>query len=161
MGLLSKAIKATGKAIDKEIKRKQKEKEEAALKARQWLKIVQDCAKLVNETVNPEVFFSRYRLMLENLKKLVGLEKTGVFSKSKEMPSTALSRMEKQFTAATNDFLDRSFADAKAKADALKTETGKANTMQRYFEKIEKYVLEMEVESVNHYNELREKHYTT
>lgn len=143
--------------------REAREKQELANKIRaqakeqadQWLKIINDCANLVNTTVNPEVFFPRYSLMLDYLEKLAGLECTGIFNNSKAKPKEEFYRVDDLFPAATNSFIDRSFAAAKEKAEALKTESGKKNAISRFFASMDKYRVEMEPESIRHLDELR------
>ena len=130
-------------------------REQAREQSQQLLKIVRECTDLVNTTSNPEVFFSRYNLMLEHLESLAGLECTGIFENSSELPSEAFLRIENQFIAAANDFLDRSFASAKVHADTLKTENGKKNAIKRYFENMEKYIVQMPGESLEHFDKMK------
>lgn len=152
------------KTISKQqLEAQQKQKLAADIRAQAWeqskqhLKIVRDCVELVNTTTNPAVFFPRYNLMLEHLEALSGLECTGIFESSKELPSAAFLRVEAQFPAATNDFIDRSFVAVKAKADSLKTEKGRANAIQRYFAEMGKYLVYMDGESIEYLDGLREK----
>lgn len=161
---LSKTAKRTVSKQQIEAQQKQKIAEgiraEAKVQADSSLKIVNDCANLVNTTVNPAVFFPRYNLLLEHLEALSGLECTGIFANSKELPSTAFLRTEAQFAAATNDFIDRSFEAAKTRADSLKTEKGRTNAIRRYFEDMEKYIIYMDGESLEYFDALKEKHTT-
>ena len=120
------------------------------------LKIINDCVHLVNTTVNPEVFFMRYDLMLEHLETLAGLECTGIFENSRELPSEALLRVEKQFDAATIDFLNRSFENAKKHSDTLKTENGKKNAIKRYFDNMEKYIVNMGSDGLEYFEKMKE-----
>ncbi len=122
---------------------------------------MKDCAELVNTTVNPEVFFARYNLMLEHLESLAGLECTGIFENSPELPSENFLRIEAQFVAATNDFLDRSFASAKAHAETLKTDSGKKNAIKRYFDNMEKYIVHMDGESLEYFDKMKEENNIT
>jgi hypothetical protein len=64
-------------------------------------------------------------------------------------------RIEEQFPAATNDFLDRSFESAKAHAETLKTENGKKNAIKRYFDNMEKYITHMDDESIEYFDKLK------
>lgn len=130
-------------------------KAQARERAQQLLKIVRDCAELVNTTSNPEVFFMRYNLMLEHLETLAGLECTGIFENSPELPSKAFLRVESQFTTETNIFLDRSFASAKEHADTLKTADEKKNAIQSYFNNMEKYIHHMDGESLEYFYKLK------
>lgn len=131
---------------------------EAKEQSGRHLKIVQESAALVNETTNPEVFFSRYNLILEHLERLAGLECTGIFDNSPELPSEAFLRIEAQFPTETNTFINRAFAEAQKHADSLKTEKGKAAALLRFFDSMEKYTTHMGSESSVYLDELREKH---
>lgn len=133
---------------------------QARIQSQGSLKIVNDCVELVNTTVKPEVFFERYNLMLEHLETLAGLECTGIFENSRELPSEAFLRVEAQFDAATNDFLDRSFEKAKEHANTLKTENGKKNAIKRYFDNMEKYIIYMNGESLEHFDKMKEANIT-
>lgn len=132
-------------------------KANAKIQMQGHLKIVKDCVNLVNTTFNPEVFFMRYNLMLEHLEALVGLECTGIFENSPELPSDAFTRIDAQFDEETNKFLERSFENAKKHADTLKTESGKTNAIKRYFENMEKYTVRMSSESVEYFNKMKEE----
>jgi hypothetical protein len=123
----------------------------------QWLVIVGDCVELVNTTKSPEVFFQRYSLLLELLGKLSGFECTGIFAGSKELPSEARARVEALFPEATNDFIDRSYEAEKARAEKLKTEKGKQNAIERFFNNMERYADSMPPESVDRLEELKNK----
>lgn len=162
MGLFKKRKQRL--AAEREAREKQelarRIREQAKEQADQWLRIASDCAELVNTTKNPEVFFMRYDLMLETLAKLAGLECTGIFANSRELPSVAHQRVSAQFPAATNTFLDRSFDDAKAKAATLKTEKGRINAIDRYFEKMEEHIVYMDAESIDYLETLKRKHHT-
>jgi len=159
MGLFGKRKERL--AAEREAREKQelanRIREQAKEQAGQWLKIVNDCIQLVNTTTNPEVFFKRYNLMLEYLEKLAGVECTGIFSNSKELPSEAYLRVESIFPEATSCFIDRSFEAVKAKADTLKTEKGKLNAIGRYFEDMDKYIIFMSPESVDYLEQLKER----
>lgn len=133
---------------------------QAKEQAQQRLKIVKDCVEILNTTVKPDVFFNRYNLMIEHLDALVGLESTGIFANSPELPSEAFLRVEKQFDDATNAFLDRSFEAAKVHAETLKTDNGKKNAIKRYFDNMEKYIIYMNAESLEHFNKMKEANIT-
>lgn len=128
----------------------------AKFQSQQHMKVVQDCVTLVNTTVNPEVFFMRYNLMLEHLEILAGLECTGIFDNSPELPSVAFQRIEERFDTETNTFLKRSFDKAKAHADTLKTDNGKKNAIKRYFDNMEKYTHHMSGESMEYFYKMKD-----
>jgi hypothetical protein len=176
MGFFKNALKASfNKALKQTIQQyqpKQETVEERIVKEKQkiandirvlakeqadnHLKIVRDCVELVNTTVNPDVFFKRYDLLLVHLEELAKFEGTGIFDNSRELPSATFLRVDEQFDSATNDFLDRSFEDAKKHAETLKTENGKRNAINRYFENMEKYISYMSEESLEYFNKMKE-----
>lgn len=131
---------------------------QAKEQSEQWLKIVKDCAYLVNTTKNPEVFFPRYELMLEYLEKLAGLECTGIFSNSSELPSAAFLRIEAMFPKETNIFIDRALEAARANTETLKTEKGKVNALKRFFAKMDAFTINMDAESVEYLEALKKEH---
>lgn len=144
---------------ERERREKQKIAEDIRKQAKeqsdQLLKIIKDSAELVNTTVNPEVFFMRYNLMLEHLKTLTGFECTGIYDNSPELPSEAFLRIEAQFEEQTNIFLNRSFEKAKEHSETLKTETGKKNAIKRYFDNMEKYKDHMSGESIEFFERMK------
>lgn len=150
------------KAAEKEAIEKahlaQKMRSQAKEQADQYLRILHDCANLINTTTNPQVFFERYELAILHLGYLVGLSSTGIFENSREQPIEALRRIEGQFPAATNDFIYRAFVAAKEKADKLKTEKGKQSAILRFFEGMERYTERMDTESIVYFYELKDKH---
>lgn len=161
MGLFDKRkqkLAAEREAVEKRVLA-MKIRAQAKEYSEQWLKIVNDCAELVNTTKNPAVFFSRYELMLDHLEKLAGLECTGIFANSKELPSEAFLRIEAMFPTETNAFIARALEAAKTKAETLKTERGKTNAIRRFFEDMEKYIINMDAESIEYLDKLKENHF--
>ena len=103
----------------------------------QWLKIINECAGHVNTTINPEVFFSRYDLMLETVAKLAEVER--LVKLSGKRPSVQLKELAAIRDRETITFIDRSYQDARDKAANLKTEKGRLNAIDNYFEKMNAY----------------------
>lgn len=132
-----------------------REKQEAHFMAPQWLRIVNDCATLVNTTVNPEVFFYRYDLMLENIEKLASIEKIVHFSGKK--PSAQLKELRAQKERETDTFIDRAHQAALEHAVSLKTEKGRDAAMQRFFRSMDPYVDRMTPGNRSHLQALEEK----
>lgn len=130
-----------------------KEKYEAQFMAPQWLKIVKDCADLVNTTVNPKVFFARYDLMLENLSNLADIEKIVKFSGKK--PSVQFRELVAQRERETDTFIDRAFEVARDRAAELKTEKGRAEALQRFFQKMEAHSNRMTPANLAHLQSLK------
>lgn len=114
-----------------------KQKQHAQMMATQYLKIVNDCAKLVNSTVNPGVFFSRYDLMVENLTKLSQIEYLLKFTGKK--PSTQLNEIVSRRDYETSLFIARSFEKLMHDVEKLKTPKGKGNKISAYFTNMSEY----------------------
>ena len=91
------------------------------------LEIANDCAKLIESTVNPETFFSRYDLYMEKLSLLAEAQAShqvkvtgdNLIQKYKKMNT------DEQKIETINAFIDRMWADTCQKADNLKTERAK------------------------------------
>ena len=120
------------------------------------LEIVNDCAKLIETTVNPDVFFSRYALYIEKLSILAEAEKAGavkvtgdsLYGKYRRM-STESSKIE-----TINTFIDRMYADAKSKASKLKTDAGKQGRYDAFYNTLQEYEKHMPAQCMQHYKSL-------
>lgn len=110
---------------------------EAQLMASQYLKIAKDSERLVNTTVNPDVFFSRYDLMIEQFRKLAGLEHLISFSGT--LPSAHLNTLIATRDQEAETFIRRSFKKMRDEVGLLKTENGKSAKIERYFSKMNSY----------------------
>ena len=130
-----------------------REKQEAHFMAPQWLKIANDCAHLVNTTVNPEVFFYRYDLLLETVGNLAGIEKIVKFKGKR--PSLQLLELQAQRERETDTFIDRAFEAVSERAAGLKTEKGQAAAVQRFLQRMEKYADRMTPGNLAHLESLK------
>lgn len=65
-----------------------------------FLKQINESFKIVNETVNPDVFFSRYDFLLDRLEKLSMVEDQAPFQNGK--PSKTLNRLRYEKDKAVN-----------------------------------------------------------
>lgn len=98
------------------------------------LRIANDCADLIENTINPKVFFDRYDLYLEKLALLSEAQKCKAIKVKGEnliQKYSQMSTLEKRVSA-TNEFIDRFWRDTCAKANTLKTEKGKNNRYQNF-----------------------------
>lgn len=124
----------------------------ARMMAEQWLKTVTESAQLCNETVRPEVFFSRYALLLEKLRQLSELEQ--IISFSGEKPSDAYRRVVSQKSAAIHNLIERSYQREIEETAALKTLKGQWNHMKRYSDSFRPYVAELGEDNFQYLNGL-------
>ncbi len=98
------------------------------------LHIAQDSAKLVNETVNPDVFFGRLNMFLDVLLQLEQYEKYKILTGPK--PSVQYRETLDKLGATVDLFITRSYQHALNSANTLKTEKGRQNRMRTYADKM-------------------------
>lgn len=103
---------------------------EAAAMAPQYLRIINDCSRLVADTKSPEVFFDRYDLLLETLSKLAEIENVAPLKGAR--PSDELQRFLAIREEATGDFIERYARDTRTKIYELSTPKGKANKAEAF-----------------------------
>lgn len=126
-------------------------KQEANFYAPGMLKIANDCAKLINNTKNPNVFFDRYNLLIEKLENLSKMEKFNCFSLN--LPSQDLTEILNKKTSTFNDFLDRYYQDTLAKIEALKTSKSKQNKINNFCNSLNEYKEYLPTESLEKYED--------
>ncbi|MDD5934998.1 MAG: hypothetical protein PUC65_05430 [Clostridiales bacterium] len=118
--------------------------------ALQQEKIANDCVNLINSTVKPDVFFSRYDLLIEKLELLSKYENYIKFNGT--LPSYSLQIAKSQKEASVRSLIDRAWLKADEKASKLKTEKGKSNQYIKLFEEFEKYTNYMTQNNINYLN---------
>lgn len=94
------------------------------------LDIATESSALVNETVNPEVFFGRLHLILDTLLYLSKYDDYKIFNGVK--PSDEYRRILDGLEVSVDAFIDRSYQKNLSKALALKTEKGQQSRMKKY-----------------------------
>lgn len=98
--------------------------------ASQYMRIINDCSRHVAETKTPDVFFSRYDLLLETLSKFAEIE--GAAPIANGNPSAELMRLSGLREEATDDFIRRYARETRQKAYDLTTEKGKRNKAEAF-----------------------------
>mgnify|MGYP001098668686 CR=1 FL=1 len=124
-----------------------KEKREAQLLAPQWLRIAQDCANICNSTKVPDVFFSRFKLLLETTRNLVSIERYVKFTG--EMPSAVLQKFLTTKQKAISDFIDRYYRETARIIVELSTMAAKQKRAQAFLSTMHNYDLEMSAENIS------------
>ena len=94
------------------------------------LKQAKESAKLVNTTVNPEVYFGRLHFLFDTLLEMQKYEKYKIFKGNG--PSKDLKMLESTLGQSVDDFIMRSYSKRLEKANSLKTEKSKFNNMKKY-----------------------------
>ncbi len=89
-----------------------------------------DCAKLIDSTVNPEVFFERLHFMLDLTLTLQQFEKYKCFSGS--TPSAMYEAIVTNLGEIVDGFITRAYNKQREKADTLKTENGKRKSNEKF-----------------------------
>jgi hypothetical protein len=110
-------------------------KSEAQIIAPQYLRIVQDCTNLVNNTLKPDVFFNRYDLMISCLVELEKMEKVMKFSGKK--PSKYLKEVLTSRDKQIELFVDRIFNFYRSKILSAKTSKSKSTSCVRFDDTME------------------------
>lgn len=121
-------------------------KQEAQMLAPQLLKIIEDSCQLVNTTLKPDVFFSRYELLKEKSAQLLALSK---YIKLKgTSPADMVAMITAKEHAATMDFLHRYFETAERSAAEKKTEKGARAQLDRFYQSLQPYYSRMDAEHI-------------
>ena len=101
------------------------------------LRIVNDCAKLVESTIKPDVFFMRLQLLLETAEHLCALEQYIKFYGAS--PAAAFDEVRQNYQLAIRKFLERYFSDTFDKAESMKTEKGRIGKYQKFYDSLQEY----------------------
>lgn len=126
--------------------------------AKNSLRIAEDCAKILQTTVKPDVFFDRLQLLAWHTSNLALLEKYVRFSGAS--PTTVFSALTREKQDCIAEFLVRYFGKVLAKADSLKTAKGKLNQYQKFFDSLKPHFEEMSAENID-YVETKYRVYTS
>lgn len=120
------------------------------------LEIANDCAQLIENTVNPETFFSRYDLYMEKLATLAEAQASHRVKVKGDNLVQKYERMktDEQIVETINAFIDRMWTDTCQKAEKLKTEKGKENKFNKFIEILSSYNEHMPTQCIEHYNDL-------
>ena len=129
-----------------------RQKRYAECMAPQWLKIANDCAKIVNTTKNPKTFFERHDLLVEKLRALSELERYVKFSGQK--PHAVLSDVLRRKSATIHDFIDRYYVETLSKINDLKTTKAKQNCAESFYNSLTLYSDRIDNENVRYYTDL-------
>lgn len=136
---------------DKLIMTEKQLKETTNLMVENDIRIIQDCIRLIENTVNPETYFSRFQLMLERTSHLVKIEKYVDFSGT--LPSIAVKEIEMNKDISDFEFCKRYYSQMCIKISNLKTQKGKDNRIMKYFADIEPYLPRMNDENASYIRE--------
>lgn len=120
------------------------------------MEILNDCARIMENTVNPEVFFNRFELYLDKLNVLAEAESSGYI----DVRGDSFVKAQKKFASSNgiikiiNNFIDRMWSNTIAKAENLKTEKGKRGRYDHFCETLKLYENRMPQPCIQHYKSL-------
>ncbi len=109
--------------------------------AQRNLEIINESAAIVNSTVDPSVFFSRYQLILDKLYDLSCAQSYVSFKGEK--PKSALLRAQAQRSSETSLFLDRYFERLNHELEKLKNPESKIRKADKFLWALEEYEYEL------------------
>ena len=121
------------------------------------LRIAQDCCQILQTTTSPDVFFDRFHLFAWHCSELALLEKYVSFSGAS--PTEAFSVLMSEKQECIRQFLVRYFGKVFDKAESLKTEKGKLNQYQKFYDSLKPYFSEMDADNID-YIETKHRAYT-
>ncbi len=130
-------------------------KEQAELLSKQWLKQAVDSVKIINTTKKPNVFFERCDFYLDTLERLAYCERWVRFSG--ELPSTKLRFSQDELTRCLELFILRYSQDTREKIYQLSTPKGKANKADAFYKTMNEYADRLDVNFMQLVNEEYEK----
>ncbi len=94
------------------------------------LKQVQESAKLVNNTIKPDVYFGRLNFLFDLFLTLQEFEKYKIFTG--KSPTQDYNYLLRNMEQSVNNFIDRSFENQYNKMKKLKTDKSKTNSYLKY-----------------------------
>ena len=142
---------------DRLILSKNKLFELARMKAENSLRIAQDCSKILQNTVKPDVFFERLQLLIFHTSTLTLLERYVPFNGTS--PTVAFHILIDEKQECIRQFLIRYFCTVLDKVDNLKTDKGKLNQYQKFYDSLLPYYNEMDADNID-YIETKYRAYT-
>jgi len=147
----------TGEQSDRLAMNEQQLRNASNQQAQNDLRIMNDCKKIIESTLDPETFFSRLNLLVEKGEHLCKLEEYISFSGAS--PSAALSEIKAEYQEAIRQFLIRYFCDTFDKAEALKTQNGKNGRYKKFYDSLQPYYSVMNADNID-YIETKYRAYT-
>ena len=144
-------------APDKLIMSEKQLKAIANQKAANSLRIAQDCSHILQTTTSPDVFFDRFQLFAWHCSELALLEKYVPISGGS--PTEVFGVLMKEKQEIINQFLVRYFCKVFDKAESLKTDKGKLNQYQKFYDSLKPYFSEMDADNID-YIETKYRAYT-
>lgn len=100
--------------------------------AQYLLKQLNESANIVNHTTNPKTYFGRLNFLFDTLMEMTKYEKSGIYKGSS--PTQNLNKLKNDLESSVNAFIDRAYEAQIIKTCSLKTEQGKINSLNKFFD---------------------------
>lgn len=117
-----------------------------AQQAQNDLRIIGESSKIAQETLKPEIFFSRFGLIIERYEHLISIENHLSFTS--ERPSAMYAQVKSSESGTIQHFIKKYMLDVYQKARELKTPTGQKNRIIKAFEVLMLYQDKMDSDCV-------------
>lgn len=125
----------------------------AKKKAKNHVRIVQDCLNIFEKTKNLETFFSRYEYGMQIALTVDQVAKAGIIPYTSDLPASFFKAADSQKERVLLD----SYSDQKAKIDELKTAKAKATHWNRYLNTLKEYEDQYSMNPDSEYPEVLEQ----
>ena len=123
--------------------------------AQNHLRIIGDCTKLLSSTIKPDVFFSRLDLLEKHSKHLMQFEPYINFSGA--LPSEGYNEFVANKNLCVRQFIARYSSAISDKAKTMKTERGRKNQYQKFYDELEPYFPVISIKNIEYVNLLYHK----
>jgi len=125
-------------------------KQEAQQNAPVWVTQFNENAKILKTTTEPEIFFSRYDVIVELATKLADVANAGYVNLDMTMDinvflDEAVNKKDKQI----DEFITKLYGKMLKDIEKLKTSQGKTNRIDRFFASFEPHSDRMQLENLN------------
>lgn len=115
------------------------------------LRICRESIKIIYETTNPDTFFSRYEIIL---RKTANIEAhSDKFNFGDLSPQTMRQEVVNGKQKYVRNMIDRYWNETVKGAESLKTDNGKKNRYQKFYDTLEQYKNEISEENIRYYTD--------
>ncbi len=120
------------------------------------LRIMSDCLNILQTTLNPETFFTRFDLLIEHAKKLTTFE--SYVNSEQFKPDEILNQVKANKQDMIIDFINRYLNSILNKIKTIKTPKSKLNQIQKFYDTLEQYKDNMDNPTIEYYTNQYHKH---
>lgn len=106
--------------------------------AQNCFRIMDDCSYLLQSTMKPDTFFSRLDLMKQQIEYLKEISQNPNLTFSSPIDEMEVT-FNQEADEIVHDFIIRYYEDMATKADELKTDKGRRNRYQKFFDSMDSY----------------------